>query len=473
MLVIARLYAPEVYGSLSFMLSFVGIFDCLANLGLNNAHVKRVSEGKDFDDCVSTFALLKIVLTAVMVGAVLLSTLAFVTLTGRPLTAQALDLIVIFLVYQVMYDLVGIALLTFSAREQMAKAYLVNLLDPFIIILAIGGADVVQLALAYIVGSSLVLITGLALLRREKVHWKRPTLYRSYLAFAAPAAVVVIMEYIGNNADKILVGGAGTPEQVAYYSTAKYILTGLGAIGLAVYLNAFPAFSRKRAESKEAEIAPVSMLIERYISLLVTPLILVLILFPEPVTVFLFTTNYAPAAAVLSILSMVTLISILNQVHLARLMAMDRAKVTAVLLSIEMTCSVSLMILLMSTGWVGPPYIAAAVATLITAVLIMFLIRAAVHAVGGERPNWRMLVHLAVAMATILLLVVLAYFVPVTSIGLFLVFMCISYVAFEGIMYAIKELRWSDVQYMYEMAKIKGILSYIASEFRREKKDAP
>ncbi|MEI8191773.1 MAG: oligosaccharide flippase family protein, partial [candidate division NC10 bacterium] len=45
MLVIARLYAPEVYGTLSFIISFVLIFDCIANLGLNNAHIKRVSEG--------------------------------------------------------------------------------------------------------------------------------------------------------------------------------------------------------------------------------------------------------------------------------------------------------------------------------------------------------------------------------------------------------------------------------------------
>jgi O-antigen/teichoic acid export membrane protein len=476
MLVLTRMYPPDVYGAISWTMSFVIIFDCLANLGLHNAHIKRVSEGRDLADCVSTFAVLKVILTTVMVAAVLLSTFAFITLTGQELTNQALSLIIVFLVYQVMYDMVNIALVTFSAREEMAKGNLVILLDPliripFIFILAFAGANVVQLSLTYVLGSSLVLIVGLYLWRRERVRWKKPTLYRSYLAFAAPAAIVIIMEYVNNNIDKLLVGGAGTPDQVAFYSSAKYLMSGLGALGVAVYLNSFPSFSRRRSEGKEKELATVTRMVERYVSFIATPVVVVLILFPAPLAVFLFSTNYAPAADVIRFLAIATLVVILNQVYLARIMAMDKAKVSAMLLTIDVAVSLSLMVVFMSTGWVGPPYIAAAVALALTSFVTMGLTRIAVRSLSGETPNWRMLLHAGVAVLTLLLLAGLGQALSFTTFPMFLLAVLLSYLVFEGIMFAVKELKRSDVEHMYEAANIKGIAGYVASEFRREKKD--
>lgn len=474
MLVITRLYTPDVYGAITWTMSFVAIFDCIANLGLNNAHIKRVSEGKDLADCVSTFTALKLLLTGVMAGIVLLSTFTFITLTGHALTEQALSLIIIFLVYQIMYDLVNIALLTFAGREEMAKGSLVTLLDPmvripFIVILAFGGAGVVQLAMTYVIGSSLVLIVTLYLWRRERIHWKRPTLYRSYFAFAAPAAIVVIMEYISNNIDKLLVGGAGTPDQVAFYSSAKYLMSGLGALGVAVYLNAFPLFSRKRAEGKGKELAATTKMIERYVSFIATPAVIVLILFPEVLAVFLFSTSYAPAAEVIRYLSIATLVVILNQVYLARIMAMDRAKISALLLTTDLLCSLSIMILLISTGWVGPPYIAAAVALAITSFVTMGLTRLAVRSLSGDAMNWRMLTHAVAAIGTLLLLIGISQLLNVNSFTMFLAFTALSYLVFEGSMLAVKELRRSDIDHILQAANVKGLLQYVAAEFKRDK----
>jgi O-antigen/teichoic acid export membrane protein len=409
-----------------------------------------------------------------MVATVLLSTFMFISITGHELTNQALQLIIVFLVYQVMYDMVNIALVTFSAREEMAKGNLVTLLDPliripFIFILAFAGANVVQLSLTYVIGSSLVLIVGLYLWRRERVHWKKPTLYRSYFAFAAPAAIVIIMEYVNNNIDKLLVGGAGTPDQVAFYSAAKYLMSGLGALGVAVYLNSFPSFSRRRSEGKEGELAAITRMLERYVSFIATPIVIVIILFPAPLAVFLFSTNYAPAADAMRFLAIATLVVILNQVYLARIMAMDKAKVSAMLLTVDVVVSLSLMVLLMSTGWVGPPYIAAAVALAITSFVTMGLTRLAVRSLSREAMNWRMLLHAGVAIITLLFLAGLSQLVSFNTFTMFLVAALLSYLVFEGIMFALKELKRSDVDYIYEAANIRGIVSYVASEFKREK----
>ncbi|MCU0861317.1 MAG: oligosaccharide flippase family protein, partial [Methanomassiliicoccales archaeon] len=144
MLMLTQLYSPEVYGSITYALSFVAMFDCLANLGFNSAHVKRISEGKDLSDCVSTFTVVKLALTFSMAAVVLVSMYLWTDVLGNFLSPESQALVIIFVTYQVMYDIVSIAILTFNARMQMSKAYLVNLLDPIaripiIFILAFAG----------------------------------------------------------------------------------------------------------------------------------------------------------------------------------------------------------------------------------------------------------------------------------------------------------------------------------------------
>ena len=61
---VARYMAMPDYalGVVSFAYGLVSIYNMFANLGFQNAHVKRVSEGQDFETCMGTFAAIKVAL---------------------------------------------------------------------------------------------------------------------------------------------------------------------------------------------------------------------------------------------------------------------------------------------------------------------------------------------------------------------------------------------------------------------------
>ena len=57
---VSRYMGAEAIGMLGYALSLVGLFLILSDLGLNNTHIKKISEGKNIKKCVGTFAFLKI-----------------------------------------------------------------------------------------------------------------------------------------------------------------------------------------------------------------------------------------------------------------------------------------------------------------------------------------------------------------------------------------------------------------------------
>src|SRR5512136_1955315 len=64
-------YAPEALGVIGFATSFIGIFSIIGDLGFYQAHIKRISEGKDLGTCIGTYVTIKIILTFAMAITVL------------------------------------------------------------------------------------------------------------------------------------------------------------------------------------------------------------------------------------------------------------------------------------------------------------------------------------------------------------------------------------------------------------------
>ncbi len=53
---ILRYMGPGDYGIIGFGIAFVGMFAFISDLGFNFAHVKRISEGRDLEECIGTFS---------------------------------------------------------------------------------------------------------------------------------------------------------------------------------------------------------------------------------------------------------------------------------------------------------------------------------------------------------------------------------------------------------------------------------
>jgi len=65
---IARYYSLPKFalGVIGFAYGFVALFSMIPNMRLPNAHIKRVSEGKDMEKCNGTFFSLRLLLTGAM-----------------------------------------------------------------------------------------------------------------------------------------------------------------------------------------------------------------------------------------------------------------------------------------------------------------------------------------------------------------------------------------------------------------------
>ena len=65
---IALYMTPYEYGIIGFAYGLVALFSFVGNLGFNQAHIKRVSEGKNLATCIATFSTIKIVLAGFLVA---------------------------------------------------------------------------------------------------------------------------------------------------------------------------------------------------------------------------------------------------------------------------------------------------------------------------------------------------------------------------------------------------------------------
>ena len=68
--VIVHYLGSETLGIVAFAAGFVGLLSCFGDLGLNDAHIKHISQGKDLGRCNGTYFLLK--------GILILATILFV-----------------------------------------------------------------------------------------------------------------------------------------------------------------------------------------------------------------------------------------------------------------------------------------------------------------------------------------------------------------------------------------------------------
>ena len=218
--------APEALGNIAFAMSFLALFNIIADLGFSKAHVKRISEGKDLGTCIGTFAAIKLVLMGCMLTIVFL--LVFV---GRSLWPQDFfsttkeSVLIAFVFYYIFLDLTQIASYTFEGTQEIAKRELVHIFGsiktPFMILIAFAGAtgvmvkgrivnvdpafqwpEILQpiqrifsenafgsLAFAYALAMAATFGIGFWLLRKYEI--KRPSMafFKSYLNFALPTVL--------------------------------------------------------------------------------------------------------------------------------------------------------------------------------------------------------------------------------------------------------------------------------------------
>ena len=138
--IIARYYDfPKfILGLLNFSLGFVALFSILPNLGLHQAHIKRISEGKDISKCNATFFVSRTFLIFLMVIALFSSILVWKYVIGRVFESPAQEATVyVMLCYYILLSFAQNFTFTYRAKMEIAIAQIPYVIDALVRTVAI------------------------------------------------------------------------------------------------------------------------------------------------------------------------------------------------------------------------------------------------------------------------------------------------------------------------------------------------
>ncbi|MCX6666575.1 MAG: flippase, partial [Euryarchaeota archaeon] len=337
------------------------IFNFLADLGLTQAHIKRISEGEDLGTCISTYAAIKIVLTAFMTVIIFAGLFIWKTyFHGGFYDATTESVVIVFIFFYIFSNLQQIAIATFEGTQEIAKRELTrsmgNLVKiPLMLLVILAGVSIAgktiisspvnwppvlqpfqqfisvhavgSLAMTYVFGTIAICVMGLYLLRGYR--WKKPkwVLCKRYFSFASPLLVVSVLGVISANVDKILIGYFWTANEVGQYYSVQQVLQLVSMLPAAVCTVLFPTISEYYSSQFFEKIKTTVRSAERYISMITIPLIVLILIFVNPVVDIMFNSAFLPAASALIVLMMYAFISGLSTPYSSLFSGMNQLKV--------------------------------------------------------------------------------------------------------------------------------------------------
>lgn len=478
---IALYMEPWEYGIIGFAYGFVSLFLIFGDVGFHAAHVKRISEGKDFGTCIGTFAAAKIVLTGSLASITILSLLIWRFVLGRgfesPLHEQA---VYIMLAYFVLNNLSKVFLTTFSAKKEIAKAQLPYFLFTLVrviatIFIAYFGIGVLALAYAYLLGEIFQFILAYYFFRTYPVKQPSFAYLKNYTKFAFPMAIASASSLIIYNVDKVVIqlfwGAQQVGEYFAIFNLSRFILN----FSTAVAILLLPTISEYHAKKSIENIRTLTLSSERYLSMTVFPIIILMVALAEPIIHILLSDQYLPALPVLQILPFFVFLEVLSQPYQSQLQGMNMPHIVRNRILIMMIVNVGLNFLLVpkdiqSLGihLAGLGATGSAIATVIAYVIGLVTTRVYAFRVVHIEGNFRIGLHIGTAA---LMGLITYYITTIIYIGKWYQLVGITLFGllfYYGILFIIKEFTREDFDLFLDTLNIKKMVSYIWSEVKKK-----
>lgn len=483
LLLMTRYLGTEQYGTITWTLAFLGIFNSIADLGFGSAHTKRVSEGCNFNACISTFAFVKGLLTLAMAVVVLMSVGMWSVLSGHPFSGSAINIILILLVYTVLSDLTSIATMSYDARTQTAKSQLISFCDPlvrlpFLIFVLTNGMGATSVSYAYLAGGIAAISVAVFQISKEHIVWQKPTLLHIYAIWAAPILVVTIADAITTQMPTTMIGAFWPKSDVAYYTSSLSLLSYVGVLGSSVMVLLFPTFSKLAHEGKLSEIRHASREGERYLSLISLPILTTVVVFPSQIAVIMFGDAFGPAGKVLPYLAVSMYVALLNLTVSAQVLGMSRVDLYVRWTLVNLVLSVILVVILVPSNVLGVrtfglSYQGAAIAGTISAFVSFGIARWFTFILTRTKPNPSILKHVIAAAVIAIIMFYASTVFPVNHFYDAFIYLLISIGGFLSVLYCLREFTARDLRFILETLSITKLGHYVKAEFSSKGKERP
>jgi len=476
---ITRYMGPEDYGIVAFALGFVTLFSIFGNMGYDQAHIKKVSEGKDLGTCIGTFITIKTGLIGLMSIITISSIFLWRIVLGRGFESGTHEIaIYIMIIYWAIKIFAQSFISTFNARKETAKAQIPHFLWSLFrvastIYVAISGYGSIALALTYVAGETFHLLSSIYLFRGYQIKKPSRDYFKSYSKFAFPLIIVVTSSIIMTNIDKVLIQLFWSASDVGYYFASYNLSQFIDMFTLAIGVLLFPTYSAFHAKNNLEGIRKLTLRSERYLSMIVFPMVFGIIILAEPVT-FILLSGWMPVVPILQILPFYALLDALGRPYYSQLLGMGKPKLARNRVLIMVFCNVLLNIILIpkdiriiGLNLAGLGAKGAAIATVISYFVGLIYIRTTALKLTKTKGNPKILKH---AIAAGLMSIFLYYINNIFHISrwFYLLFIAIIGIGiYFSLLYLFKEFTKDDFSFFIDTINIKKMFSYIKKEIKK------
>jgi len=463
-LMVMTRYVGSEYGIMMWGFSFVAAFNAVSDLGFSSAHIREISSGEDQDRCITTFVIIKLVLTAVAAVAVL-STLPIQGFMGAEYTQEMKIIIVSFVVYYVIFNLTGIMTWTYMARQEVGKDSAVVLTESavrssFLIILAVAGVSASLLSASYIIGGISALAVCLLLFRNVGYRPKGPLIVRKYITFAAPLAVACMLMAVVGSLDRVMIGLWYGNDDVGLYSAAMGVIYAMTTIGTVVGGLLLSHFSKLNSESKTDAIRNTFWTVQRYTMMLILPATAFLVVFGVDVSIVLFGSGFSGTGGILSVLVVSVPIVIILNTNVQLLNSFNKTYVYGKIAVIYSVITILLFMLtipesLLGVKMLGMGTIGAALSVAVGNVIFLIMVRMASARITGIAIYPKIYIHAAALAASLAVAYLLSRYVPIDNIIIGFFALLLTVAAYFSVLIVTREFSRNDIRFMREVLDIR------------------
>lgn len=473
---VARYMGPTALGIIGFGFAYVGIFNFISDMGFGTAHIKRISEGKDLAKCVGTYLSVRSILTGGMAVSVLISIFVLKTILHKSFESSVHEHVIYLALFtMILGNFSSIISSTFAGKRETAKQSIPELISkivevPLKILVAVVGLGVVMLAGASVVGSAVCLAIFTVLFRQysiEKPDWAS---VKDYWVFALPVMIIVSANAVTENLDKIMIQYFWSSDELGYYIGAHKISMIFVFIAPAVGTLVFPTISSYHSKNDIDSIRKLTHRAERYLSLLLLPIGVVLIFFGRTIAIILLGKEFYPSGQILSILAGAMIISIISVPYANQIIGTNKPKLSAVLSLVLMALNVSFNILFIPNQIFGIEVFGlgaygAGLATLIATFLMALIYRFFAYKITHTPINTRVFRHLFAS--GLMALVIYVLLSRAINPGLFasLAIILVGLSTYTILLISFRELSKGDLIYLFDIISLSNMKSYISNEF--------
>ena len=473
-LVIMTRYVGESYGMMMWGMALVATFNSALDIGFHSANIKKISEGKDLNKCVSTYLAIRIVISAATICLVLLSSF----ILGRAhdgFPPEFWSVTFVFIAYFVLSNLLMVMNGTFTGHMNAGKEsavlsteYIVR--SVILIALAISGASAVVLSLGYIVGVICALVVAFILFRSLKVRLVRPSFFKEYASFVAPLALPLILIAVVGYVDKVMIGASYGELEVGIFTAAYGVVYSLMTIGIVMNGLLLSHMTKLLKEGRSEEARNTLWSAQKYMAILLMPATAFLLIFGNETAIVLFQVQFAPSGPVLSILAIGVYFTVLNGMLTQLLYSMDRRAIygrSAIIYAV-------VTLILFATFIPGPFHgvgggaEGAAISLVISGLLFSVLLSVAAKRIGTFGIYPRLYIHVAAAVAVMFILYMINEHLSPSGLPWMVVLAMLSVGVYSAILAAARELTPGDIAFIRETINIKNLYDDLRSEMKND-----